>query len=91
MSMRKHWKKILLALFASLWAGCESNTTEAQPLYGVRPCDDESCTEAAPDYGVIFDPEFEVITDSVEEQPMVYGPPCYFEGNCEDESKGTGK
>lgn len=57
MLFRKYWKRLILALFACFWTGCES---EAVALYGVAPCDENSpcgCGENgdgcfAPEYGV---------------------------------------
>ncbi len=75
MFFRKHWKKILLAVFAIFWSGCE-NVGESPTLYGCGPCgcDGNGC-EVVPDYGAPYD-----------EQPELYGPPCVFNGTCDDES-----
>lgn len=59
MAIRNHWKKILLALFATMWAGCENEAaTNAMPEYGCGPCgcDGNGC-EVVPDYGAPYDPE----------------------------------
>lgn len=77
MAIRNHWKKILLALFATMWAGCENGAaTNAMPEYGCGPCgcDGNGC-EVVPDYGAPYD-----------EQTELYGPPCVFNGTCDDEN-----
>ncbi len=75
MFFRKHWEKILLAVFAIFWSGCE-NVGESPTLYGCGPCgcDGNGC-EVVPDYGAPYD-----------EQTELYGPPCVFNGTCDDES-----
>lgn len=101
-----HWKKILLALTAFFWAGCDSTSSEA-PLYGVAPCETNGCEEyKAPDsssgetfreesssseiipadtlYGVIMPKDS---TFNGEMQPALYGPPCVFNGTCNDEKE----
>lgn len=45
MFFRKHWKKILLALFACVWSGCEEASTGGGDLYGCPPCTCEVCDE----------------------------------------------
>ncbi|MCQ2109704.1 MAG: hypothetical protein MJZ05_13205 [Fibrobacter sp.] len=89
MAIRNHWKKILLALFATMWAGCENGAaSNPMPAYGCGPCgcDGNGC-EIMPDYGVVFDPNDPLIVDStIVEQTELYGPPCVFNGTCDDES-----
>lgn len=46
-SIRKHWKKIALALCTIFWSGCSDEKVEDGVLYGPPPCiaDDGECKE----------------------------------------------
>lgn len=87
MAIRNHWKKILLALFASIWAGCES-TDDARAMYGtIAPCDsdDPECNgdyrDPMPEYGCgpcgCDGCEEEVTIDSLGKDSVPFVAPLY--------------
>ena len=76
MAIRKHWEKILLAVFAIFWSGCENGAA-------YNP---EDSSIYAPLYGVSVPDDSMVVDSMIVDQPALYGPPCVFNGTCGDES-----
>lgn len=77
MAIRKHWKKLMLAVFASFWVGCDTAENPI-PCYGSYvPCEEDGscgCGENgegcfAPDYGVMIPDSSAVETLSVSDEP----------------------
>lgn len=77
---KKHWKKIVMALFACFWAGCYNDSeTEVQALYGcIEPVDvDTTLTDE------------DSITDSSTEVIALYGAPQYNEKESAEEETSS--